>query len=67
VRNPTDAAHAKAQCSDASMEEQMGTFVDIVALLSAYAILSLSCAIALSFFSRATKRAYDERILTRGW
>ena len=31
------------------------------------AFLSLACAVALSFFSRATKRAYDERILTGGW
>ena len=45
----------------------MGTFVDFIELLSAYAILSVACAVALSLFSRATKRAYDERILTRGW
>ena len=46
------------------MEEQMRTLVDIFELLSAYAILSLACAVALSLFSRVTKRAYDERILT---
>jgi hypothetical protein len=44
----------------------MGSLCDIFELLSAYALLSLACAAALSFFSRATKRAYDERILTRG-
>jgi len=45
----------------------MGTFFDIFELLSVYTILSLTCAVALSLFSRATKRAYDERILTLGW
>jgi hypothetical protein len=49
------------------MEEPMGTFFDIFELLSVYAILSLTCAVALSLFSRATKRAYDDRILTLGW
>ena len=61
--NPTEAARAWAQCSDTSVEEQM---IDVIELLSAYAILSLACAVALSLFSRATTRAYDERILTRG-
>jgi hypothetical protein len=45
----------------------MDALIDIFELLSAYAILSLACAVALSLFARATKRAYDERILTRGW
>jgi hypothetical protein len=67
VRNPTEAGRAWAQCSDASMEEWIGSLNDIFELLSAYALLSLACAVGLSFFSRATKRSYDERILTRGW
>ena len=45
----------------------MGTLFNIFELLSAYALLSLACAVVLSLFSRATRRAYDERILTRGW
>ena len=53
--------------STPAWEEPMGTFFDIFELLSVYTILSLTCAVALSLFSRATKRAYDERILTLGW
>lgn len=67
MRDPTEPAAAWAQRTSHIVEGSMNILVDVIVLMSAYAALSLACAIALTLFSRVTKRAYDERILTHGW